>query len=75
MSLLPENLEDFGDKEFWDGFFKARNSVSFEWYGDWPVLKPYIHEYCKNRLILVPGCGNSDISSHMYLYTLNKQII
>ena len=64
--LLPDSLDDFRDVGFWDRFFKARKQVPFEWYGDWKQIKVLVEAACpKSSRVLVPGCGNSDLSSAM----------
>lgn len=67
---LPCNLNDFGDVQYWDKFFEARNGRSFEWYGEWSDLKAlFLTLLPKSKTtakILVAGCGNSELSAHMY---------
>jgi hypothetical protein len=31
MNLLPKTYEDFGEKEYWNAFFRKRGSKAFEW--------------------------------------------
>jgi hypothetical protein len=31
MNLLPKTREDFGEKEYWNAFFRKRGSKAFEW--------------------------------------------
>lgn len=65
--LLPETYAEFRSVEFWDGFFKTRGERAFEWYGDWRQLQAFIKDHCtKDSSILVPGCGNSELSAAMY---------
>ena len=67
--LLPNNYEDFRSVEYWDGFFRARNQKSFEWYGEWKQLRPLILPLVKGcKSILVVGCGNSDLSADMCVH-------
>ncbi|XVE74431.1 hypothetical protein DITRI_Ditri12bG0016900 [Diplodiscus trichospermus] len=76
---LLRTLGDFTSKENWDSFFTIRGSDdSFEWYAEWPQLRdsllPLLQQ--QQRLspsssssslqILVPGCGNSRLSEHLY---------
>ena len=64
--LLPSNFEEFRSVDYWDGFFKARNQKSFEWYGEWKQLRPLVLPLVKeSKAILVVGCGNSDLSADM----------
>ncbi|KAF4349598.1 hypothetical protein F8388_003782 [Cannabis sativa] len=65
---LLDTLGDFTSKENWDEFFKIRSSDEpFEWYADWSQLKtPLISHFSQNPQILVPGCGNSRLSEHLY---------
>lgn len=67
-ALLPRSLSDFRSREFWDGFFKARGPLPFEWYGDWENLKSAISPVLRQarKDILVVGCGNSELSAQMY---------
>jgi hypothetical protein len=64
-ALLPSTEEDFRSQQFWDGFFRARGAAAFEWYGEWRQLCPIVAPLCAGRRILVPGCGNSELSAHM----------
>ncbi|KAK4779290.1 hypothetical protein SAY86_006818 [Trapa natans] len=72
---LLETLTDFTSKENWDKFFRIRGSDdSFEWYAEWPELKELmlselrsLNDAAPDSLqILVPGCGNSKLSEHLY---------
>lgn len=65
---LLSTLEDFTKKENWDKFFTLRGSDdSFEWYAEWPQFKPSLLPLLSsNSHILVPGCGNSRLSEHLY---------
>ncbi|KAI4372825.1 hypothetical protein MLD38_011009 [Melastoma candidum] len=66
--LLLKSLNDFTSKENWDTFFAIRGSGdSFEWYAEWPHLRPALLPLlsCESQ-ILVPGCGNSRLSEHLY---------
>lgn len=66
-------LQDFTSRENWDEFFKLRSDEPFEWYGDWRNLAKPLAEHCglvpseeKPVDILVPGCGNSELSEKLY---------
>ncbi|XP_021836682.1 uncharacterized protein [Spinacia oleracea] len=74
---LLSTLGDFTKKENWDKFFTLRGADdSFEWYADWPQLKPPLFSLLspssssssssEKLQILVPGCGNSKLSEHLY---------
>lgn len=64
--LVPESYSEFRSVAFWDGFFKTRGDKAFEWYGDWKQLQHFIKPLCaRDQKILVPGCGNSDMSANM----------
>lgn len=68
MSVLPQNITEFHNKEYWNHFFKEQNSKAFEWYAEWNSLKNYIVKAIKsNEKILIIGCGNSKLSNDMYL--------
>lgn len=68
-----QTLEDFTSKENWDKFFTLRGKDdSFEWYAEWPQLRdsllPLLRDSSSSGSlqILVPGCGNSRLSEHLY---------
>ncbi|XVF84603.1 hypothetical protein PTKIN_Ptkin17bG0050600 [Pterospermum kingtungense] len=68
---LLKTLGDFTSKENWDSFFTIRGSDdSFEWYAEWPQLcdslLPLLQQPSSSLQILVPGCGNSRLSEHLY---------
>ncbi|PKA59642.1 hypothetical protein AXF42_Ash020243 [Apostasia shenzhenica] len=77
---LLETLGDFTRKENWDKFFSLRGAGdSFEWYAEWPSLRgpllrqipsvpcaAAINSAVETPQILVPGCGNSRVSEHLY---------
>ncbi|GMI64319.1 hypothetical protein like AT2G31740 [Hibiscus trionum] len=74
---LLNTLGDFTSKENWDNFFTIRGSDdSFEWYAEWPQLRdsllPLLQQHpppspsSSSLQILVPGCGNSRLSEHLY---------
>ncbi|KAL5542698.1 hypothetical protein UlMin_010408 [Ulmus minor] len=75
---LLNTLGDFTSKENWDEFFTIRNSDDpFEWYAEWAELRnPLLShlsgtngtqvEESESKQILVPGCGNSRLSEHLY---------
>lgn len=72
---LLQTLGDFTSKENWDKFFTIRGSEdSFEWYAEWPELRDPLLSHLSSLptltraplQILVPGCGNSRLSEHLY---------
>ncbi|TQE03580.1 hypothetical protein C1H46_010895 [Malus baccata] len=69
------SLEGFTTKENWDRFFIAiqDGNYAFEWYEDWPELQgPLLSNLPKPESqtlplqLLVPGCGTSHLSEHLY---------
>lgn len=68
-SDILQTLGDFTSKENWDKFFTIRGcDDSFEWYAEWPPLRdPLLSLLGPHSVqILVPGCGNSRLSEHLY---------
>ncbi|RAL48243.1 hypothetical protein DM860_005667 [Cuscuta australis] len=65
---LLKTLGDFTSKENWDSFFTIRGSDdAFEWYSEWPQLQEHLLPHISvDSLVLVPGCGNSNLSEHLY---------
>lgn len=74
---LLSTLGDFTSKENWDKFFTIRGSDdSFEWYAEWPQLETPLLSLLRSSTsssesestlqILIPGCGNSRLSEHLY---------
>ncbi|KAL1323314.1 hypothetical protein HN51_033651 [Arachis hypogaea] len=72
---LLETLGDFTSKENWDKFFTIRGTNDpFEWYAEWPYLRdPLLSHLPPNAdggdaapQLLIPGCGNSRLSEHLY---------
>ncbi|KAL6185703.1 hypothetical protein ACLB2K_041830 [Fragaria x ananassa] len=65
---LLETLGDFTSKENWDKFFTIRGTEdAFEWYADWSELRnPLLSHLPPKPQILVPGCGSSRLSEHLY---------
>ncbi|XP_015887230.2 uncharacterized protein LOC107422309 isoform X1 [Ziziphus jujuba] len=75
---ILETLGDFTSKENWDKFFTIRGTGdSFEWYAEWDELRDPLLSHLSgpngtpqsetaSMQILVPGCGNSRLSEHVY---------
>ena len=74
---LLETLGDFTSKDNWDKFFTIRGTNDpFEWYAEWPQLRDPLLSHLPPPLphddgaavpqLLVPGCGNSRLSEHLY---------
>ncbi|OWR41490.1 CGI-01 protein [Danaus plexippus plexippus] len=67
MNLLPKTYKEFGEKDYWNKFFKNRGNKAFEWYGEYLELCAHLHKYIKQTdKVLIPGCGNSSLSSDLY---------
>jgi hypothetical protein len=71
---ILETLGDFTSKENWDNFFTIRPD-SFESYAEWPNLRDPLISLLQTLTLssppsslqlLVPGCGNSRLSEHLY---------
>lgn len=73
---LLQTLGDFTKRENWDKFFTLRDAEHpFEWYAEWPALRDPLLSQLSTiprpadnapLQILVPGCGNSQLSEHLY---------
>ena len=67
MNLLPRNRQEFGQKDYWDVFFKKRGTKAFEWYGEYHELCGILHKYIKTTdKVLQIGCGNSTLAADLY---------
>lgn len=71
--MEPEKPCDFNDLEYWENFFKVRDGIPFEWYGDFSDFAELFAQQCglgglvdKPLRILIPGCGNSELSARLY---------
>ncbi|MED6130775.1 hypothetical protein PIB30_003795 [Stylosanthes scabra] len=72
---LLETLGDFTSKENWDKFFTIRGTDDpFEWYAEWHFLRDPLLSHLPPSAdggdaapqLLIPGCGNSRLSEHLY---------
>jgi hypothetical protein len=68
MDFLPKDQKDLKEKSYWKQFFEFdRFASGFEWYANFEDLLPYLKQFIReNQHILVPGCGNSDLSQNIY---------
>ncbi|KAM2404298.1 hypothetical protein EV1_031297 [Malus domestica] len=68
LAELLGTLGDFTSKENWDKFFTIRGTDdSFEWYAEWSELRDTLLSHLPPQpKILVPGCGSSRLSEHLY---------
>ena len=67
MDFLPSNPKDLNQSSYWNKFFQSPHfKDGFEWYASFSDLQPYLSQYIKPKspleIVLVPGCGNSDLS-------------
>ena len=72
IDFLPSDHKDLVKSDYWKKFFEEdRFKGGFEWYASFDELKPYLKQHCKDRSdgqtlqVLVPGCGNSDLSQRL----------
>lgn len=76
-TAILETLGDFTKKENWDNFFRIRGiGDAFEWYAEWSDLQSILFDHLESVStenvnpqsiqILVPGCGSSRLSEHLY---------
>ena len=71
MNLLPQDHQEFRQKDYWDTFFKNRGKKAFEWYGEYHELCGILHKYIKSvDSILQIGCGNSTLAADLYATAL-----
>ena len=68
MDLLPADHKELQSQEYWKKFFEFdKFKDGFEWYASFEDLQYYLAQFIKSKegatqRILVPGCGNSDLS-------------
>jgi SAM-dependent methyltransferase len=70
MDFLPADQKDLQTSEYWKKFFEFdRFKDGFEWYASFEDLMPYIQQFIKTKeggqRIIVPGCGNSNLSQKL----------
>ncbi|KAL8051466.1 hypothetical protein ABFX02_06G150100 [Erythranthe guttata] len=73
---LPVTAVDFIKQESWDSFFTSKGADDFcEWYADWPQVRTSLISHLsfpapaqtpEKLSILVPACGASRLSEHLY---------
>ncbi|EYU33171.1 hypothetical protein MIMGU_mgv11b017246mg [Erythranthe guttata] len=73
---LPVTAVDFIKQESWDSFFTSKGADDFcEWYADWPQFRTSLISHLsfpapaqtpEKLSILVPACGASRLSEHLY---------
>ena len=69
-----EEMQDYGDADYWDERYTKRDEQTFEWILGWKDLKSHIEAlFTENQLknkseisIMNLGCGNSVLSEDMY---------
>ncbi|CAG0892207.1 unnamed protein product [Cyprideis torosa] len=62
---LPSHRSEFSTVDYWTEFYANRDA--FEWYGDFHTLCEMIVKHIKKENeILMAGCGNSELSAHMF---------
>jgi len=71
MSVLPNNNEEYGTREYWDTRYSRESdniNASFDWFKSYKDMANIIHEIIpdKTARILMLGCGNSKLSEEMW---------
>ena len=65
--LLPKETSDFSADSYWEKFFKKRDNLPFEWYGDYENLRHLLEKYIKIKdNVLQVGCGSSLLAEQLY---------
>jgi SAM-dependent methyltransferase len=72
--LLPRDVDEFRSRSYWQRFFEERKGKAFEWYAEAEPVVPHVLAAAKqlsassspSPRILVPGCGNSDLSEKLH---------
>ena len=60
---------NYGDPTYWDNRYKLQENTTFEWLEDYESIKPILEDLKLDKSIikiLIPGCGNSELSISMY---------
>ena len=67
MDFLPKDQKDLKERSYWKKFFEFdRFAEGFEWYASFEDLQYYLKQHVQDgQKILVPGCGNSDLSQKL----------
>lgn len=70
MDLLPADHKELQSQEYWKKFFEFdKFKDGFEWYASFEDLQYYLTQFIKEnkeeQRIIVPGCGNSDLSQKL----------
>ena len=71
--MLPQDTaKEFQESKYWSKFFKAAQErkganpdLGFEWYAEFEDLQPFLamnDNVTANMNVLVPGCGDSNLS-------------
>ncbi|KAL8051813.1 hypothetical protein ABFX02_06G172700 [Erythranthe guttata] len=73
---LPVTAVEFISQESWDSYFTSKGTDDFcEWYADWPQIRTLLKNHLsfpppapppEDMSILVPACGASRLSEHLY---------
>ncbi|KAL7148324.1 hypothetical protein ABFS83_06G170800 [Erythranthe nasuta] len=73
---LPVTAVDYISQESWDSYFTSKGADDFcEWYADWPQIRTLLKNHLsfpppalppEDMSILVPACGASRLSEHLY---------
>ena len=62
-------MPDYGSSAYWDERYSADDTAVFDWYQTYDTLRPLLQRYLSRDPdfeVLVPGCGNSSLSSDLY---------
>ncbi|UPR03185.1 methyltransferase [Chloropicon primus] len=61
-------IPSYGEKAYWEQRYKGADADTFEWYGDWSTVKPFLKRIGgkKDMNVLHIGCGNSTLAEEMH---------
>lgn len=61
-------IPSYGEKSYWEQRYKDTKGGTFEWYGDWLTVKPFLQkiECKKDSNVLHIGCGSSTLAKDMH---------